>query len=73
VVLCGALHIAYDTNSGIKGEYMVSILYRSSLVLALASKGLATYDVFAVISLINSRLEDSDNGRGMMPDSLQLG
>jgi hypothetical protein len=72
-VLCGALHIAYDTNNGVKGEYMISILYRSSLVLALASKGFATYDVFAVISLINARLEDSDNGRGMVSHGLQLG
>jgi hypothetical protein len=52
---------------------MISILYRSSLVLALASKGFATYDVFAVISLINARLEDSDNGRGMISHGLQLG
>jgi hypothetical protein len=72
VVLCGALHVAYDTNSGVKGQYMVSVLYRSSLVLALASKGLATYDVFAVISLISARLEDSDNGRGKMSHGLQL-
>jgi hypothetical protein len=65
VVLCGALHVAYDTINGVKGDYMISILYRSSLVLASARKSLATYDVFAVISLINARLEESDNGRGI--------
>lgn len=45
---------------------MISILYRSSLVLALVNKTLATYDVFAVMSLTNARLEDSDNGRGLI-------
>ncbi|KAE9988827.1 hypothetical protein EG328_007431 [Venturia inaequalis] len=65
VVLCGVLHVAYDTHNGIKGDYMISILYRSSLVLALVNKNLATYDVFAVMSLNNARLDDSDNGRGL--------
>ncbi|QDS70678.1 hypothetical protein FKW77_001305 [Venturia effusa] len=65
VVLCGVLHVAYDTHSGVKGDYMISILYRSSMVLALVNKCLATYDVFAVMPLTNARLEDSDNGRGL--------
>lgn len=63
-MLCGVLHVAYDTLNGVKGDYMISILYRSSLVLALVNKNLATYDVFAVMPLNNARLEDSDNGRG---------
>lgn len=44
---------------------MISVLYRSSLVLAFVNKNLVTYNVFAVISLSNARLEDSDNGRGL--------
>jgi len=63
-MLCGVLHVAHNTSNGVKGQYTICILYRSSLVLALASKTLNSYDVLAVISLISARIEEPDNGRG---------
>jgi hypothetical protein len=64
VLLCGVLHVAYQTTDCVNGQYMICILYPSSLVLAIPSKGLSTYEVVAVISLANASIESSDNGRG---------
>lgn len=64
-MLCGVLHVAYETTEKVKGQFMVCILYRSSLVLATATKGDSEYTVVAVIPLLNGSAEQSDNGRGM--------
>jgi hypothetical protein len=64
VLLCGALHVAYSTNDRVKGHYVICVLYRSSLVLASASKAFMSYNVVANIPLLNATLEASDNGRG---------
>jgi hypothetical protein len=64
VLLCGVLHVAYNATDCVNGQYMICILYRSSLLVATLSKVFSTYEVVAVISLVNSSVEPSDNGRG---------
>ncbi|EMD87104.1 hypothetical protein COCC4DRAFT_82097 [Bipolaris maydis ATCC 48331] len=65
VLLCGVLHVAYQTPDRIKGSYMVCVLYRSCLVLATASRFHTPLTVVASIALANASIEDADNGRGM--------
>jgi hypothetical protein len=65
VQLCGALHVAYETSKRITGQYMICILYRSCLLLATANKSFSSYAVDAVISLLNARIEEPDNGSGL--------
>jgi hypothetical protein len=65
VQLCGALHVAYESNERISGQYMICILYRSCLLLATANKVFSTYAVDAIISLLNARIEKPDNGSGL--------
>ncbi|EUC34560.1 hypothetical protein COCCADRAFT_4088 [Bipolaris zeicola 26-R-13] len=65
VLLCGVLHVAYQTPDRIKGSYMVCVLYRSCLVLATASRFHTPYTVVASIALANASIEDANNGRGI--------
>jgi hypothetical protein len=64
IQLCGVLHVAYNTHDRVNGQYMICVLYRSSLVLAIPTKRLLKYQVLAVIMLRNGSIETSDNGRG---------
>ncbi|KAF2139956.1 uncharacterized protein K452DRAFT_320046 [Aplosporella prunicola CBS 121167] len=65
VVLCGVLHVAYQTNERVEGKYMICILFRSCLLLAITDKGYATYHVVAAIALGNGSIEQPNNGRGL--------
>ncbi|KAI4647368.1 uncharacterized protein J4E79_010226 [Alternaria viburni] len=65
VLLCGALHVTYQTPDRIKGAYMVCVLYKSCLVLATASRFHTPYTVVASIGLANASIEECDNGRGI--------
>ncbi|KAI0583704.1 Rho guanyl nucleotide exchange factor [Pyrenophora tritici-repentis] len=65
VLLCGALHVAYQTPDRIKGSYLVCVLYKSCLVLATASRFHSPYTVVASIGLANASIEESNNGRGI--------
>lgn len=65
VLLCGVLHVAYQTPDRTKGSYMVCVLFKSCLVLATANRFHTPYTVVASISLANASIEDADNGRGM--------
>ncbi|KAF1955389.1 hypothetical protein CC80DRAFT_505719 [Byssothecium circinans] len=65
VLLCGVLHVAYQTPERPKGQYMVCVLYKSCLVLATAGRSFTPYNVVASIALANGSTDDPDNGRGL--------
>jgi len=65
IQLCGVLHVTYETNERIESQYMICILYRSCLLLASANKSFSSIVVDAVISLLNAKIETSDNGNGL--------
>lgn len=65
VLLCGVLHVTYQTPERIKGQYMICVLYKSCLVLATTNRFHSPYTVVASIGLANGSIEDSDNGRGI--------
>lgn len=64
VILCGALHVAYETKDGVKGQFTICILYRSCLLLAIAGRNTAQYNVAAILPLLNGSIAEPDNGRG---------
>lgn len=66
VIMCGALHVAYETKDGVKGQHMVCVLYRSSLLLASANHSSTTFAVVAIVPLLNGEIDEPDNGRGML-------
>jgi len=66
VLLCGVLHVAYQTKMGVEGGYMVCVLFKSCLLLATLSAGAATYEITVGIGLSDLRIEETDNGKGML-------
>jgi hypothetical protein len=66
VLVCGVLHVAYQTPARPKGQYMACVLYKSCLVIATAGRFLTPYNVVASIALVNSSIDESDNGRGTL-------
>ena len=69
--LCGVLYVAYQTVFGLRGDYMLSILFKSYLLLALQKSGVR-YEIVAIISLGDVRLDKPDNGRGQLPRLLNM-
>lgn len=45
---------------------MLCALFKSCLVIATARKSLTLFDVVASIPLLNTSIEDADNGKGTM-------
>jgi hypothetical protein len=70
--LCGALHICWQTRGGVEGQYMVCLLYKECLCLALASKVDQFYIINACIGLNTIKIEEADNGRGKGPEHLDI-
>ncbi|KAL9030861.1 MAG: hypothetical protein Q9196_001060 [Gyalolechia fulgens] len=64
-ILCGVLYLAWESEKSIGGEYVLCVLFRSHLVLAMEHPGTDRYDVVAIISLGDTQLEKADNGRGL--------
>lgn len=63
--LCGVLYVAYQTVYGLRGDYMLSILFKSYLLLALPKPG-TRYEIVAIIGLGDVRVDKPDNGRGYL-------
>ncbi|KAK4237142.1 hypothetical protein C8A03DRAFT_44965 [Achaetomium macrosporum] len=63
--LCGALHVCWQTKEGVKGQYMVALLYRACVCLATAGKLGQIYTIEACIALADIKLEEVDNERGL--------
>ncbi|KAH0542149.1 hypothetical protein FGG08_003449 [Glutinoglossum americanum] len=65
ILLCGVLHVTWQSSGGINGEYMACMLFRSRLLLATVKKAEPTYTVAVAINLADLKLEEADNGRGL--------
>ncbi|KAK3674139.1 hypothetical protein LTR78_005986 [Recurvomyces mirabilis] len=65
VELCGCLHIAYRSKEEIKGRYVISVLFETTLLLAIVDDADTTYNVLAGIALGNVTMAETDNGRGL--------
>ncbi|KAF2471073.1 uncharacterized protein BDR25DRAFT_286486 [Lindgomyces ingoldianus] len=63
--LCGVLHVAFQGQERVKGQYMMCALYKSCLMLATTNRLFIPYNVVASISLANGSIEEPDNGRGL--------
>ena len=70
-VLCGVLHIVYQTSVKVDGHYALCLLYEQELLIALPTNGGAKFDVIAVLRLPDIKVESACDGKGM-PDLLQF-
>ncbi|KAL8766511.1 MAG: hypothetical protein Q9209_006727 [Squamulea sp. 1 TL-2023] len=67
--LCGVLYVAYESEKEVCGAYMLCVLFKSHLLLAVPQAVTQTdilrYDVIALINLHGSQVEKADDGRGL--------
>ena len=47
-----------------RGDFMLTVLFKSYLLLATTNPGTSKYTTIAIISLGDARIENTDNGRG---------
>ncbi|KAF2494069.1 hypothetical protein BU16DRAFT_528226 [Lophium mytilinum] len=72
VLLCGVLHVAYQSPERPKGQYMICVLYKTCLILATTDpSSYKIYNVVAAISLANGSIEPPSNGRGLQCHTAQ--
>lgn len=64
-LLCGVLHIAYQTRHGVTGAYALCVLYQHSLLIALPVAAAAKFDVVALIHLQDLKLDSASDGKGV--------
>ncbi|KAI5843939.1 hypothetical protein DFP73DRAFT_478694 [Morchella snyderi] len=65
IVLCGVLHVVWQRQTGVTGEYLACLLYKSYLLLATVSKADNRYSVKFAITLATARIEEVNQGRGL--------
>ncbi len=65
VQLCGCLFMAYRSKDRIKGLYVISVLFQSTLLLATADDDNRRYYTIAGIQLANATVVECDNGKGL--------
>jgi hypothetical protein len=64
VIMCGVLHVTYQTKVDVKGQYMLCAMFRSCMVLAALNKTAPGYTVVACIPRSGLSMEEPDNGKG---------
>ncbi|KAI4254091.1 MAG: hypothetical protein L6R42_007332 [Xanthoria sp. 1 TBL-2021] len=64
-ILCGVLYIAYESEKEVCGAYMLCVLFKTHLLLAVPQSDTFRYHVVALINLHGSQIEKSDDGRGL--------
>lgn len=65
ISLCGVLHVCWQTQDGVMGQYMICLLYHDLLCLATASRADQIYTIHACIALQSIKVQEADNGRGI--------
>jgi hypothetical protein len=63
-VLCGVLHLAYQTKVQVRGAYGLCILFETHTILAVPARQAEKFDVVAVIDLSDLRIESTSDGTG---------
>jgi RhoGEF domain len=66
VLLCGVLHVAYQTSHRIGGGYMLCLMFKDYLLIAAPALEQGNFDIVATIYLSDAKVVSSEDGRGML-------
>jgi hypothetical protein len=58
-VLCGVLHLAYQTKTQVRGAYGLCILFETHMILAVPARQAEKFDVVAVIDMLDLKIESA--------------
>ncbi|KAL8922715.1 MAG: hypothetical protein Q9208_005028 [Pyrenodesmia sp. 3 TL-2023] len=64
-ILCGVLYVVWESEHEACGEWMLCVLFGSHLLLAAQQSNAERYDVVALVSLTDTQVEQTDDGRGL--------
>lgn len=64
IVLCGVLHVAYQTRHGVTGSYGLCVLFEQSLLVALPVAASAKFDIVALVHLQDLKVDSASDGKG---------
>ena len=63
-ILCGVLHVVYQTSTKVDGQYALCVLFQNDLLVSLPTNGCAKFDVVAVLRLTDIKIESACDGKG---------
>ena len=63
-LLCGVLHLTYQTRHGVTGAYALCVLYQQTLLIALPLATASKFDVVALIHLHDLKVDSASDGKG---------
>ena len=66
VVLCGVLHVTYQTRVRVDGTYALCILYQNVFLVAFPACPIGSFDVAALVNLNDMKLESASDGKGQL-------
>lgn len=66
VLLCGVLHVAYQTNNRVEGGYMLCMMFKDYLVVAAPVAGHAKFDILLTVYLSDAKVVSTEDGRGVL-------
>ena len=64
VLLCGVLHVAYQTSNRVDGGYMLCMMFKDYLLVATTTVGHPKIDIVATIYLSDAKVVSTEDGRG---------
>ena len=65
-ILCGVLHIAYQSRTGIAGGYAMCVLFATHLVIAIPIRHGRKFEVISVVYLPDLSIVSTEDGRGKL-------
>lgn len=63
-LLCGVLHLAYETRTQVIGAYGLCVLFETHVILTVPARQVEKFDVIAVIHLSNLKIASTSDGKG---------
>ena len=66
VILCGVLHVTYQTRTRVEGCYALCVLYQDVLLVAFPVGPVGRFDVTALVMLNDMKLESASDGKGLL-------
>lgn len=64
MILCGVLHVAYQTAETTSGDFMVCVLFNRYMLFAKGSDDLRRLEAVACVYLDNVKIDVLQNGQG---------
>ncbi|RMD41059.1 hypothetical protein DV735_g4075, partial [Chaetothyriales sp. CBS 134920] len=65
IMLCGVLHIAYQTKLRVEGTYALCVLYQAHFLIAFPAETPSKFEMVALIKLGDLKLESPMDGKGL--------